>query len=119
MNDLIRLIADLEAAGPKAQAASYTAMQVEGHRMKDDWRDIVSGARALPGLPGAVSYDLHVTGLRSLDLEVGYEHRGQGELGNLAEFGSSTEGPLRPAGQRVLNGGADRLEKYLLGLDPL
>lgn len=119
MTDLDRLIADLEVAGPKAQAATYKAMQFEGHQMKDDWRDIVSGARGLPGLAGAVSYDLHVDGLRGLDLEVGYDQEGQGELGNIAEYGTSTQGPKRPAGKRVLTGGADRLEKYLGGLDPL
>lgn len=119
MSDLAKLIRDLEIAGPKAQAASYSVMQVEAHKMKDEWRGIVRGARALRGLEAAVSYDLHVTGLRGLEVEVGYDQKGQGELGNIAEYGTSTQGPKRPATKQVLDNGADRLEKYLGTLDPL
>jgi hypothetical protein len=118
-DDLHRLAADLEIAGPRAQREAYSALRFEGQAMKQEWRGIVSGARGLPGLAGAVSYDVTAKGLRSLELEVGYDQRGQGELGNIAEFGTSTQGPKRPAGERVLKGGVDRLEKFLASLDPL
>lgn len=87
--------------------------------MKQDWQRRVQGARGLPGLAGAVTYDVGLFGLRSFELEVGYEQRGQGELGNIAEFGTSTQGPKRPAGAAVLRDGAARLERYLAGLDLL
>lgn len=119
MSDLAKLTADLMVAGEKAQAASYKALQVEAHTMKDEWRRIVSGARGLQHLPRSISYDVTVSGLRSLTAEVGYDQTGQGNLGNIVEFGSSQQGPIRPAGARVLNNGAKRLEKYLSGLDPL
>lgn len=116
--DLHRLLLDLEQAGPAAERASYKALQVEAHAMRDDWREALSGAQ-WRNAARAVSYDMLPTGLRRLTAEVGFDDRGQGELGNLLEFGSSTQGPLRPAGARVLKDGADRLEKYLSRIDPL
>lgn len=112
-DDLAKLTADLLVAGPKAQAASYKALEFEAREMKDDWRGRVTGVRGLPGLAGAVSYDLFPTGLRELTAEVGYDKRGQGNLGNIAEFGNSAHGPIRPAGEPVLEAGADRLERFL------
>lgn len=118
-DDLSRLLVDLAKAGPKAQAASYAAVKVEAYKMRSEWQDAVKGSRRLRGLPAAVGYDILPTGLLSIAAEVGYDQRGQGELGNIAEFGTSTQGPVMPAGAKVLKGGADRLEKYLGGLDPL
>ena len=112
-DDLRQLAADLEAAGPRAQREAYTALVVEAHAMKDDWRTRVTGVRGLPGLAAAVSYDVTVTGLREITAEIGYDQRGQGELGNIAEFGSSRHGPIRPAGRDVLLAGAQRYETYL------
>lgn len=119
MSDLEKLTADLLAAGPKAEAASYAALRFEAHKMRDDWRQRVSGAKGLRGLEPALGYDILPAGLRSITAEVGFDDRGQGELGNIAEYGTSTQGPKRPAGKQVLAGGADRLERYLGGLDPL
>lgn len=118
-DDLSRLLVDLTKAGPKAQAASYAAVKVEAFKMKREWRDAVSGSARLRGLPAAVGYDIFPTSLLSIAAEVGYEQQGQGELGNIAEFGTSTQPPVKPAGKQVLKNGADRLEKYLGGLDPL
>lgn len=118
-DDLTRLVHDLTVAGEKAQEQSHKALKVEGHQMRDDWRAVVSGARGLPGLARALSYDVRATGLRELTAEVGYDKVGQGNLGNIVEYGSSQQGPIRPAGERVLNDGASRLEKFLAGLDPL
>lgn len=119
VDGLLRLATELEVSGPRAQAASYKATQVEGHRMRDDWRQAVTGATGLPGLPAALSYDMLPTGLRSVTTEVGFDDRGQGELANLVEFGSSEHPPIRPAAERVLKGGEDRLTKFLETIEPL
>lgn len=118
-DDLRKLEADLLAAGPEAQRQSYKATVVQAHKMRDEWRGIVSGVTGLGGLEPAISYDILPAGLRSVTAEVGFDKRGQGNLGNLAEFGSSTQGPIRPGGERVLKNGAEGLDKFLGGLDPL
>lgn len=118
MSDLEKLTADLLAAGPKAEAASYAALRFEAHKMRDDWRAAVGGG-GFRGATVALDYDIVPTGLRSITAEVGYSKRGQGNVGNILEYGTSSQGPIRPAGKQVLQGGADRLEKYLGGLDPL
>lgn len=116
---LDRLAADLLVAGSRAQAETYKATRVEANAMRDEWRQEVSGARGLPGLPAALSYDVLPDGLRGITAEVGYDDEGQGELGNIVEFGTSEQGPIRQAGPQVLEHGADRLERFLSGLDPL
>lgn len=117
-DDLQKLTVDLERAGGRADVDARKAVQVEAFKMKAEWRQIVTGARNLGGLASAVTYDTRLIP-SGAEAEVGYEQRGQGELGNIAEFGTSTQGPKRPAGAAVLKAGADRLEKYLGGLDPL
>lgn len=117
-DDLNRLAADLHVAGEKAQEQSYKALVVEAHKMKTEWRSIVGGG-TFRQAASQINYDIIPTGLRSIAAEVGYDPRGQGKLDNIIEFGTSEHGPIHPAGERVLKGGADRLEKYLAGLDPL
>lgn len=115
--DLRRLVIDLEKAA-RVDVDARKLVQVEARSMKDDWRQAVTGARNLRGLPSAITYDTQDTPAGAT-AEVGYEKRGQGSLGNIVEFGGSRHGPIRPAGERVLRAGADRLEKYLsdLGAD--
>lgn len=119
MDDLHRLVVDLQDAGDRAQRESYRALRYEAMTMKKDWQRRVSGSSRLRGLAAAVGYDILPAGLRSVTAEVGYDQRGQGELGNIAEYGTSTMGPVLPAGDEVLKAGAERLEKFLGGLDPL
>lgn len=119
MDDLAKLAADLDVAGPKAQRQSLAALRFEARAMQQDWRQRVGGSTRLRGLAPAVGYDILPTGLRAITAEVGYDDRGQGELGNIAEFGTSTMGPVLPAAGPVLKDGADRLERFLSGLDPL
>lgn len=117
-DELIDLARALDVSGEKAQAASYKATVVEAHKMRDEWRKEVGGG-TFSQAAAAISYDILPTGLRSITAEVGFDDRGQGELGNIIEFGSSRQGPIHPAGQKVVDGGASRLEKYLGTLDPL
>lgn len=118
-DDLTRLVVDLRAAGEKAEKASYKALVVEAAKMKAEWQAGVKGARGLPGLARAISYDIRPAGLRAISAEVGYDKTGQGSLGNIVEFGSARQGPIRPMGAEVLAEGAQRFETYLLRLDPL
>lgn len=117
-DELAKLAADLEVAGEEALKQSYKATRVEAHKMRDAWRAEV-GRGTFRQAAAAISYDLLPTGLRSITAEVGFDKRGQGNLGNIIEFGSSTTGPIHPAGEKVLKGGADGLAKFLEGLDPL
>lgn len=116
--DLARLTADLSVAGENAEKASYKALVVEAHKMRGDWRTAIGGG-AFRGATAALDYDIHPTGLRSVTAEVGFRKQGQGNLGNILEFGTSTQGPVRPAAAKVLKDGADRLETFLLKLEAL
>jgi hypothetical protein len=119
MSDLTDLIGDLEqSSAAQVHRIAEKAAEVEAFRMKQDWRQRVSGARGLHGLPAAVNYDITVTS-NVVTAEVGYDDIGQGELGNIAEYGTSTQGPKRPAGKDVLKAGADGLEEYLRRVDLL
>lgn len=118
MSDLSDLVGDLERSSAQVHRVAEKAVEVEAYRMKQDWRQRVSGARALGGLPAAINYDITTTP-NVVTAEVGYDDEGQGELGNLVEFGSSRQGPIRPAGADVLKAGADGLENYLRRVDLL
>ena len=52
-----------------------------------------SGHRHLPGLSSAVEYDVDVRPM-SLTVEVGFRKEGQGNLANIAAFGTSKNPPV-------------------------
>jgi len=111
------LLKEFEALASKVEGqALRKAMQVEAFRMKQEWRENVRGTRGLPGLAAAVSYDVTRTGPAEITAEVGYDKTGQGNLGNLAEFGSSQHGPIRPTGARVVKDAAERAAAFLADL---
>lgn len=116
--ELRKLTVDLERAGAEAERRAVPALAVEGSKMKTEWRQAVTGP-AWRQAANAINYDIIPLSLRGVAVDVGYDQRGMGELGNIIEFGTSTQGPIRPAGARVLKDGADRLEKYMSGISPL
>lgn len=118
VEELRQLEVDLANAGDKAQEQGYGALRHEAREMRDDWRAAV-GSGPFRGASAALSYDVMPTGLREITAEVGFEKEGQGNLGNILEHGTSTQGPVRPAGEQVVTAGADRLERFLATLDPL
>lgn len=114
---LDKLVREFDALAEKVQGpALRAALEVEGFRMKQSWRENVRGTRGLAGLAAAVSYDVTRTGPGQYTAEVGYDKSGQGELGNLAEFGSSLHGPIRPTGARVVKDAAERAAEFLADL---
>jgi hypothetical protein len=82
-----------------------------GMNMKRDIQQRWSGMKHLPKLPGLVSYDV-TTVIGGIQLEVGPRHIGQGELANVAEFGTVNNAP-RPALAPALDAEAPKVEAAL------
>lgn len=59
-----------------------------GQNVKDDTRERVSSHPSWKRLAPTINYDMH-----GLEVEVGYDDRGQGELAGIYEFGSSRRSP--------------------------
>jgi hypothetical protein len=97
LSGLDRLAADLRGAGNAIIPFAVKALAVTANNVKKTWRGKVSGKPSgLPGLAGAVSYDVKASGA-DIEAEIGYDkNRYQGPLGNISEFGSPTH--PRPAG---------------------
>lgn len=95
-SELDALTADLTRA-PKVAAENVgKALRVTAHKVRDDWREPLSGSEYLPGGAAAVSYDLKgaasLTG-SALSAEIGPELKGQGPLVGMLEYGTPTVGP--------------------------
>jgi hypothetical protein len=101
-----RLQADLNGVGREVIPFAVKALAVTANNVKKTWRGKVSGAAGLPGLAGALSYDVKAAGAH-IEAEIGYDKdRYQGPLGNISEFGSPTVAP-RGYGAGALQENAD------------
>jgi hypothetical protein len=106
LSGLDRLAADLNGAGNAVIPFAVKALAVTSMNVKKTWQGKVSGAPGMPGLAGAVSYDVKTVGA-SIEAEIGYDkNRYQGPLGNISEFGSPTLAP-RGYGAAALQENAD------------
>lgn len=69
-----------------------SALQVTSNKILQTWRGKLVGSATLPGLPGALSYDVSVFrgfGVSVLESEIGFDKaRSQGPLGNISEYGT-------------------------------
>jgi hypothetical protein len=93
LSGLDRLAADLTGAGNAILPFAATALGRTSMNVKKTWRGKVSGARGMPGLAAAVSYDVTTSG-GAVEAEIGYDKsRYQGPLGNISEYGSPTHAP--------------------------
>lgn len=113
-DDLSRLVADLQAAS-KVTEKVRPLVSKGALNIKNDWREAWQGMAHAPALPDAIGYDLHA-GPGGVEAVVGPDKdKPQGALGNIIEFGTSTNAP-RPGGQHAL----DREEpRFLAALDAL
>ena len=108
-SDFDRLADDLTAAEriPGLEATMHRA----ANNIKRVMREDASGHRHLPGLPSTVNYDLDSDG-DVVEIEVGFDKRGQGNLANIAAFGSVNNAPVMDI-TRGLREELPRLEKHL------
>lgn len=87
------LAADLDDAAGELQSNAVKAVAVTSLKTKKTWQEKLAGSATLPGLPGALSYDVKQTA-GEIGSEVGFDKsRGQGALGNVSEFGTPTVAP--------------------------
>lgn len=93
-SELGRLAADLGKVADNAVPNIRKALDVTSGKIRKTWREKLGRSPTLPGLPGALSWD--VTGEASLtgsvlQSEIGFDkQRYQGPLGNISEFGTPT-----------------------------
>jgi len=91
--ELDRLAVDLTTAPLKAIAALGPVAHRAGAQIKSGIRRNASGHSRLPGLARAVSYDVSMSGT-SVTVDVGFDKSGQGNLANIAVYGTSDTAPF-------------------------
>ena len=92
-SELDALARDLMAAPLKVIPALVPVANKAGVNMKRVMKSDASGHRHLPGLASKVNYEVEVDAA-SLTVEVGFVDEGQGELANIAAFGTSKSAPV-------------------------
>lgn len=95
VSGLTELLVDLDKATSRLEPEVMAVLGRAGLNIKRGTQRRWSGMKHLKRLPGLVSYDV-AHGIGKVYVEVGPEHRGQGELANVAEFGTKNNAP-RPA----------------------
>jgi len=109
-SELNRLARDLSEVPKNSGPLLRKAVEVTSGKIKSSWRDRLKGSATLPGLPGAVSYDIEATGT-TLAAEIGFDKsKPQGPLGNISEYGTPKVAP-RGFGHAALQENADDFEK--------
>jgi hypothetical protein len=84
---------ELAAAPAKILPALIPVANKAGVGIKRTMKKDASGHRHLPGLAAKVSYDVETTPT-TVTVEVGFIAEGQGELANIAAFGTSKTAPV-------------------------
>ena len=92
-SELDALARDLMAAPLKVIPALVPVANKAGVNMKRVMKSDASGHRHLPGLASKVNYEVDVAA-GSITVEVGFVDEGQGELANIAAFGTSKNAPV-------------------------
>lgn len=91
--ELDRMARDLLAAPAQVIPAIVPTANRAGLNMKRRMGRDASGHSHLPGLPSKVEYQV-TTAPSSIEIEVGFRDEGQGELANIAAFGSVNNAPV-------------------------
>lgn len=92
-SELDALARDLAAAPAKVIPAIVPVANRAGVSMKGVMRRDASGHGHLPGLSRTVEYDVTVDAT-SVTVDVGFRKQGQGNLANIAAFGTSNNAPV-------------------------
>jgi hypothetical protein len=92
-SELDALALDLVKAPARVLPAIIPAVNRAGMKIKATMKADASGHRHLPDLARTVGYDVTVSPL-SASVEVGFAKTGQGNLANIAAFGTSNNAPV-------------------------
>lgn len=100
----------LDAAQVKGFAST---MRKAAMNIKRTMREDASGHRHLPGLASKVNYDFDTAaGGRYISVIVGFDKKGQGNLANIAAYGSRNNAPVMDV-TRGLRAEVPRLSQWL------
>lgn len=89
-SDVDRLAAELAQGPARMKAKAPKVLEVGANKVKKGMKREASGHTYLPDLPNFVSYD-RVTPML---YEIGFDKVGQGNLANIAAFGSVNNAPV-------------------------
>ena len=113
VSEVTGLARDLGRVQAAVVPAVEAVMKKAAQNVRDEWARHVDGSARLVHLPRALSYDRAFT-VGGVEYEVGYDKdRRQGALGNIAEYGTSKHGPVRPGAAAALARESSNLDKYL------
>ena len=109
-HELTRLKADIEREAHQIVSETGAVVKKGATNIKTDWR---SNAAASSGVhaaqyPATINFDMK----GDLEAEIGPDKRGQGNLGNLLEYGS-VKNPPHSDGKRAADKEEPRFEKEL------
>ena len=91
--ELLQLADSFDNASLRLTSALRPTMERAGVGIKKRMVSAASGHRRLAGLPRTVEYDIDQR-LTSISVEVGFRKEGQGNLANIAAFGTSDTPPI-------------------------
>jgi hypothetical protein len=92
VSGLTELKVALDKATSRLEPEVMAVLGRAGMNIKRATQQRWAGMKHLPKLPGLVSYDV-AHGAGKVYVEVGPQHVGQGELANVAEFGTVNNAP--------------------------
>lgn len=90
-SDVSKLALDLTTSPVKLQIAALKVLEGSAERIEQGMREDATGHRALADLPNHVSSERMSLGL---EYEIGFDKVGQGNLANVAAFGTSKNAPV-------------------------
>lgn len=115
-SSLSELAADLGEVARSARPNVRKATQVTAQKVRDSWREKLAGSATLPGLPAALSYDIE-TSVSGVEAEIGFDKEGQGNLGNVSEYGTPNVAPRGFGLASLEENQADFVKGILMAVD--
>ena len=117
-SQVVALAATLRAGAIAATGGVDRIAARNAAKVRDEARSTMAGSRTLPYYPAAITYERNYSD-GSVAYDIGPEKGGQGSLGHLLEYGTSTRGPIKPhmgpAADAVQDDFADELGNLLDG----
>lgn len=96
-SDFTRLAADIAEAPDTAKKNIPKALAVTAHKVRDGWRDRLSGSPGLSQVAPTINYDIEkatVFGAGVFTAEIGPDRsKGPAKLANISEFGTPFHPP--------------------------
>jgi len=98
-SEVMALSARLESTPDKIAPKVMSAIKFTSGEVKKDARNLTSGMYRLHRVPSTIDYDI-ITSADGVESEIGFNKRGQGNMGHWIEYGSrhfGARGPLTQA----------------------